>query len=78
MKKKNLNEKCIVAGHEVNGKILGHPIFGIPAGKILTKMECFNYYLALAYFNEFDFCYGNVSVEKAFNRDVKKRYFIKV
>lgn len=77
--KNNLNEKYIVVGHNVNGKILGHPILGFPAGKVVTKKELFyDIFLALAYFNSYEECYGNASFEKALQSDLKKGFFAKI
>lgn len=48
--KKNWNEKYIVVGHNVNGKILGHPILGLPAGKVVTKKELYDVFFCISIF----------------------------
>ena len=47
--KNNLNEKFIIVGHNVKGELLGHPILGLPAGKVMTRKEVYDVFLALAY-----------------------------
>lgn len=76
--KNNLNEKFIIVGHNVKGEILGHPILGMPAGKVMTRKEVYDVFLALAYYDFFEGCYGDVSCEKALQSDLKKGYFAKI
>ena len=76
--KKNWNEKYIVVGHNVNGKILGHPNLGLPAGKVVSKKELYDIFLALAYFSSYEECYGDVSCDVALKSDLKKGFFAKI
>lgn len=76
--KKNLNEKYIVVGHNVNGKILGHPILGLPAGKVVTKKELYDIFLALTFFSCYEECYGDLSCDNALKSDLKKGFFAKI
>lgn len=85
-KKEDLNGKYIVVGHDFNGKILGHPILGVQAGKVLTKKEWVEkYYLPLNMIGilietyedrfapgEYFCCY------EAFEKDVEDGYFAKI
>lgn len=41
---KILNEKYIIVGHNVKGEILGHPILGMPAGKVMTRKEIYDFF----------------------------------
>jgi hypothetical protein len=75
---KILNEKYIIVGHNVKGEILGHPILGMPAGKVMTRKEIYDVFLALAYYDCFEGCYGDVSCEEALKSDLKKGYFSKL
>jgi len=75
---KILNEKYIIVGHNVKGEIIGHPILGMPAGKVMTRKEVYDVFFALTYFNCFKECYGDVSWEKALQSDLKKGYFAKI
>ena len=76
--KNNLNENFIIVGHNVKGELLGHPILGLPAGKVMTRKEVYDVFLALAYHDFFEGCYGDVSYEKALQSDLKKGYFSKI
>lgn len=85
-KREDLNGKYIVVGHDINGKIVGHPILGIQAGKVLTKQEFIDkYYLPLnmqgllveTYQDrfapgEYFCCY------EAFEKDVEDGFFAKI
>ena len=73
---KILNEKFIIVGHNVKGEILGHPILGMPAGKVMTRKEVYDVFLAITYYD--CWCYGDVSFEEALQSDLKKGFFAKI